>query len=89
MKYFPSKLASASLALARHTLFKPEPWNRKLEETAGYTMKQLSPVVQKQQTTFKSSPFKEQQAVQKKYASEKYQRVALVKPRILVLDDEE
>ncbi|EFA08020.1 G2/mitotic-specific cyclin-A [Tribolium castaneum] len=89
LQHFPSKLAAASLALARHTLAKPEPWNRKLEETAGYTLKQLSPVVQKQHKTFKSSPFKEQQAIQKKYASVKYQRVALLKPRILQLDDEE
>ncbi|XP_044252308.1 G2/mitotic-specific cyclin-A-like [Tribolium madens] len=89
LQHFPSKLASAALALARYTLSKSDPWNRKLEETAGYTLKQLSPVVQKQQKTFKSSPFKEHQAIQKKYASEKYQRVALLKPRILELDGEE
>ncbi|RZC32432.1 G2/mitotic-specific cyclin-A [Asbolus verrucosus] len=89
LQQFPSKLASASLVLARHTLFKPEPWTKNMEESAGYSLKQLSPVVQKQQKTFRSSPFKEQQTIQKKYASDKYQRVALLKPRILLLEEDE
>lgn len=86
LKYVPSKVASASVALARHTLFKTEPWSKRMEESAGYSLKQLSPVVQKQQDTFKGSPFREQQSIQKKYASDKFERVALLRPRILVLD---
>mgnify|MGYP005983990709 CR=1 FL=1 len=49
----------------------------------------VEPIVQKQHKTFKSSPFKEREAVRNKYSSDKYQRVALVKPRVLVLEEDE
>ena len=89
LQYYPSTLAAASLVLARHTLFKADPWPPKMAETAGYSLRQLSPIVQKQHKTFKSSPFKEREAVRNKYSSDKYQRVALVKPRVLVLEEDE
>lgn len=87
LDHFPSKLAAASIALARYTLAKQKPWPEKLKKVSGYTLKELSPVVQRQQKTFRDSPLKEQQSIQTKYKSEKYNRVALLKPRVLVLDD--
>ncbi|XP_018568143.1 G2/mitotic-specific cyclin-A-like [Anoplophora glabripennis] len=87
LDHFPSKLAAASIALARHTLSKQKPWPEKLQNASGYTLKELSPVVQRQQKTFSDSPLKDQQAIQTKYKSEKFNRVALLKPRMLVLDE--
>lgn len=88
VQYLPSKLAAASLVLARYNLFNKDPWNRSLEQTAGYSLRELSPVVLQQQKTLKNSPYNVNQAVQKKYASDKYEKVALLKPRKLELDDE-
>lgn len=87
LNYLPSKLAAASIALARYTLSKEKPWPKKFKEHSGYTIQQLSPVVQKQQKTFQDSPLKEQKAVQSKYKSDKYNKVALLKPRNLVLKE--
>lgn len=89
LQYLPSKLASASIALARFTLSKRNPWPRKLEASSGYTLKQLSPVVHKQNRTFNQSPIKPQQAIQTKYQTDVYHRVALLKPKILNLDETE
>lgn len=87
LNFLPSKLAAASIALARYTLSKDKPWPKKFKEHSGYTMQQLSPVVQKQQQTFMDSPLKTQKSVQTKYKSEKFNKVALLKPRNLVLED--
>ncbi|KAG5887270.1 hypothetical protein JTB14_015707 [Gonioctena quinquepunctata] len=87
LNHYPSKLASASIALARHTLSKSTPWPKKLKKVSGYSFKELSPVVQRQLRTLNDSPMKEQQTIQMKYKSPKYNRVALLKPRVLVLED--
>lgn len=50
-------------------------------------MKQLSPVVKKQQKLFVESPTKSQQAIQEKYKSTKYKCVAYLKPISFNLDD--
>ncbi|XP_066159276.1 G2/mitotic-specific cyclin-A-like [Euwallacea fornicatus] len=86
LQHLPSKLAAASIALARHTLSQSKPWPRKFKEHCGYSFKQLSPVVQRQQQTLIESPLKEQQEIQTKYKSEKYNKVALLKPKRLVLE---
>jgi len=55
-------------------------------------LKQLSPIVVRQQQSLIDSPHKEQQEIQTKYKSEKYHSVALLKPRNLslaLLDEEE
>ncbi|KAJ8965514.1 hypothetical protein NQ317_004604 [Molorchus minor] len=80
LNQFPSKLAAASIALARYTFSKQKPWPEKLKGSQR-------PVVQRQQKTFRDSPSKGQQAIQTKYKSEKYNRVALLKPRALNLND--
>lgn len=85
LQYFPSKLAAGCLALARQTLSKPVTWPKKFEESSGYTLKQLSPVLQRQHKSFEDSPTKKQQAIQSKYKSEKYLKVADLKPRTLDL----
>lgn len=90
IQYLPSKLAAASLASARYNLFKKEPWSHSLQQTAGYSFRQLSPVVLQQQKTLINSPNNPNQAVQKKYSRDKYKKVALLKPRTLLssYDDE-
>jgi len=87
LNYLPSKLAAASIALARHTISKEKPWPKVFKEHSGYTIQQLSPVVQKQHQIFRDSPLREQQAIQAKYRSDKYNKVALLKPRNLVMED--
>ncbi|KAJ8923341.1 hypothetical protein NQ315_001899 [Exocentrus adspersus] len=86
LDHLPSKLAASSVVLARHTLAKSKPWPQKLKKVSGYSLKELSPVVQRQQKTFRESPMREQKAVQTKYSSPKYNRVALVRPRALMLE---
>ncbi|KAF7284133.1 hypothetical protein GWI33_022491 [Rhynchophorus ferrugineus] len=87
LNHMPSKLAASCIVLARYTLSKEHIWPRKFKETSGYTLRQLSPLVHKQQRTFKDSPHKEQQAIQSKYKNEKYCQVALLQPRKLLMED--
>ncbi|XP_060522538.1 cyclin-A2-like isoform X2 [Cylas formicarius] len=86
LNHLPSKLAAASVALARYILNKETTWPKKFKETTGYTLKQLSPVVERQHRTFKNSPIKKQQAIQSKYKSDKYEKVALLKLKPLALN---
>lgn len=88
LEHLPSKIASSSVALARMTLNKEEAWPKKLESFTKYSMKQLSPVVKKQQKIFVESPSKPQQGVQKKYKSPNYKCVGKVKPIAFNLDDD-
>ncbi|XP_050498304.1 cyclin-A2-like [Diabrotica virgifera virgifera] len=87
LTHFPSKLASACIALARYTLLKRITWPKKLKKASGYSLKELSPVVKRQHKTLKDSPLKQQQAVQTKYKSPKFSRVALTKPRLIIMED--
>ncbi|XP_030763604.1 G2/mitotic-specific cyclin-A-like [Sitophilus oryzae] len=86
LNHLPSKLAAASIVVARYTLSEEQVWPSKFKESSGYTLQQLSPLVKKQHETFKDSPLKEQQAIQTKYKNEKYFKVALVKPKNLLID---
>ncbi|XP_050311169.1 G2/mitotic-specific cyclin-A-like [Anthonomus grandis grandis] len=81
LNVLPSKLAASCIALARYTLAETRPWPKKFQEQFGYTVQQLSPVLKKQQKTFRDRPAKEQKAIQTKYVGEKYDKVALLKPR--------
>lgn len=87
LDHLPSKLASASIALARYTLSKSNIWPKEIRKVSGYSLKQLSPVVQKQNKSFKETPLKKQQAIQNKYTSHKYNYVATLKPKVLNLED--
>lgn len=87
LKYLPSKIASSSVALARLTLSNEKPWPKELKNFSNYSMKQLSPVVKKQQKIFVESPTKPQQAIQEKYKSPRYRCVGHLKPVSLNLDD--
>ncbi|CAH1967148.1 unnamed protein product [Acanthoscelides obtectus] len=89
VEQFPSKLAAASIALARYNVRKDKkaPWPTKLKQLSGYTLKELSPVIKRQYKTLEESPRKQQQAIQSKYASSKYHFVAQYQPRKLELED--
>lgn len=87
LKHFPSKIASSAVALARLTLTKGEVWPKQLKNFSSYSMKQLSPVIKKQQKIFVESPTKPQQAIQEKYKSPRYRCVSFLKPVALNLDD--
>ncbi|CAH0564593.1 unnamed protein product [Brassicogethes aeneus] len=92
LDHLPSKLAAASIALARYTLCKSPILPKKMQDVSGYSLKTLSPVVQKQNKSFRETPLKQQQAIQSRYKSERYDGVANLKPKVLNLsefDDEE
>lgn len=90
LQHLPSKIAASSVALARLTLSptnKKEVWPKQLKNFSNYSIRQLSPVVKKQQKIFVESPTKPQQAIQEKYKSPKYRCVAFIKPVALNLHD--
>lgn len=66
---------------------KPIPWPARLKEASGYSLKELSPVVQRQHKTLKDSPMSDQKAAVNKYKSTKFNKVSLMKPRSLSLID--
>nr|CAH7732236.1 unnamed protein product [Callosobruchus chinensis] len=81
IEHYPSKLAAASIALAKHHIRtdKKGPWTTKLKQLSGYTLKELSPVIKRQLKTLEDSPKKQQQAIQTKYASSRYHSVSHIK----------
>lgn len=89
LNLLPSKLAAACVALARYTLWKRITWPKRLKKVSGYSLKDLSPVIQKQNQTLNDSPMKQQQAIQSKYKKSMFNKVALIKPRKLVLEENE
>lgn len=87
LKYLPSQIASSAVALARITVTREKVWPKKFKSYSRYSLKQLSPVVQKQQEIFVESPTKPQQAIQDKYKSPKYGCVSFLRPVSLNLDE--
>ncbi|KAH0998720.1 cyclin-A2-like [Dendroctonus ponderosae] len=87
LNHLPSELAAASVALARFTICEEPSWPKKFKRHCGYSIKHLSPVVQKQQQSLVDSGRKQLNSIQKKYQSDKFHRVALLKPRNLILED--
>lgn len=80
LQYLPSMLAASAICVARDTM-ELEPWTPELENTIGYTYRHLQPCVKHLQDTFSAAATLQQQAIQEKYKSNKYQHVAMLLPR--------
>ncbi|GLV35441.1 Cyclin A [Carabus blaptoides fortunei] len=80
LQYLPSMLAASAICVARDTM-ELEPWTSELEDTIGYTHRHLQPCVKLLQETFNAAATLQQQAIQEKYKSNKYQHVAMLLPR--------
>lgn len=87
LAYLPSKLSASSIALARMTLWKKEPWPKQMKISTGYSLKELSPVIEKQNKTYRDSPTNSLQAIRNKYRSEKYSEVAMLQPRKIMFSN--
>lgn len=87
LEYLPSKLSASAIALARLTLSTKEPWPKDIKNSTGFSLKELSPVIQRQNKTFHESPTHTLQAVHSKYKNDKYYNVALIKPKQIILSD--
>lgn len=87
LEYLPSQLSASAVALARLTLSTKEPWPKDIKKSTGFSLKELSPVIERQNKTFQESPTHSLQAVQSKYKNERYHKVALIKPKKIVLSD--
>lgn len=86
LNFKPSEIAAASILFARFNLMKPILWPKEIEQSSGYTIKHLSPIVKAQSVTLKDSPLKAHQTIQEKYKSQKFNKVALLKPRVLRME---
>lgn len=80
LQFLPSMLAASSIVVARDAL-ELKTWTPELEDATCYTHKHLQPCIDFLQTTYSSAPSLQQQAIQEKYKTSKYQHVALILPR--------
>lgn len=62
----PSKLSAAALALARYVLKMPL-WNKDLQDSTGYTLEELRPVISCLNKTHLNAMDLKEQAIQEKY----------------------
>jgi cyclin A len=79
LKYPPSVIAGAALALALHTLSLPA-WTPALIDYSGYTMVNIQACLEDLQSTFIQAPRHPQQAVQEKYSQAKFSSVGRIPP---------
>lgn len=86
LKFPPSHLAAASVALARHAE-RQEVWPRELEIFSGYTLEDLRFCVVSLENTYKNSRDSKFTEIRKKYESSDYMRVSLVFPRSTTVFD--
>lgn len=82
LETLPSVLASAAIALARHTLDET-PWTEELHKNTGYELKHLQKCIEFLHSMFTKAPKMKQQAIQEKYKREKYLHVASLTPKSL------
>lgn len=70
LQHLPSKVAAASLALARHTLDYPI-WSSALERKVGYSIAELRDIVVELSKIHNGCETRAQYAIQEKYKSDK------------------
>lgn len=80
LKYLPSEMAASAVCLALYTLHKPA-WPNTLEHYSGYTRDDADLCVRDLHKLHCNSPRSPQQAIREKYSTDKYLRVAHLKPR--------
>ncbi|XP_055378915.1 G2/mitotic-specific cyclin-A [Condylostylus longicornis] len=79
LKYLPSQISSASVALARFTLDLPM-WDNELKKISSYDLFQLKEIIVHLCRSHNSSKTLQQQAIQEKYKQAKYLEVAKIEP---------
>jgi cyclin A len=70
LQYYPSVLAAACIALARHTLDQ-EAWPEGLEEATRYKFEDLKPCISYLNQTYSDASVHPQQAIRKKYKADR------------------
>eukprot|EP00092_Neocalanus_flemingeri_P017021 GFUD01018409.1.p1 GENE.GFUD01018409.1~~GFUD01018409.1.p1 ORF type:complete len:446 (-),score=114.89 GFUD01018409.1:625-1962(-) len=79
LRYTPSLVAAASLALARHTLGS-EAWPASVAESSGIAMAELQECLMALHAVYEQAEDCPQQAVREKYRSTKYHSVSEISP---------
>merc|ERR1711962_1368718 len=79
LKFTPSQVAAASVALARHT-FEVEAWSAKLESCSGYCLEDLKACLIALHQSMERAEGSSQQAVRDKYKASKYFSVSQLSP---------
>ncbi|KAK7065568.1 hypothetical protein SK128_001041 [Halocaridina rubra] len=80
LRYLPSTIAAASVALANHTQGRT-PWPRHVEEGTGYTLQQVKECYVNLHHTFSKAQEVQHHAIQDKYGSSKWHSVSQLTPR--------
>jgi len=79
LKFTPSQVAAASVALARHT-FEVEAWSAQLESCSGYCLDDLKACLIALHQSMEKAEGSSQQAVRDKYKASKYFNVSQLSP---------
>lgn len=80
LQFLPSAVAAASIYVARDNL-EMEPWCTELEEATYYKQRHLQDCIKYLETAHANAPTMQQQAIQEKYKSSKFQHVSLLLPK--------
>lgn len=80
LQFLPSMLAASGIYLARQTL-ELEAWPIEIEKKLGYSVRQMQNCITHLYNTFLSAANLQQQAINEKYKSTKYQHVSMILPR--------
>lgn len=79
LRYSPSLLACAAIALARHTLGEDEIWSKELESATDYMIQQLLPAIGLLRKTLRNAANTPYTHVYNKYLREDCNAVAALK----------
>jgi len=82
LRYTPSLVAAASLALARHTVGK-EAWPEQVAESSGIPLSELQECLLALHAVYEQAEGSAQQAIREKYKSSKYHSVSEIPPPTL------
>lgn len=86
LKFVPSQLSAAALALAYHTLGSSI-WNKKMQDTFGYEIAELTELILHLNGIHQEAESMQQQAIQDKYKASKYNQVSTIPPMKLVAEE--
>ena len=81
LKYLPSEVAVSAVCLALHTL-RRQPWPNALVQYSGYSKDDVHNCIRDLHRIYCNSSYHPQQAIREKYSTDKYLRVAQLKPPV-------
>ena len=76
LKYYPSQLAAAATYISREMVGEMELWNDVLTHYSGYSLDQISAVIEDMRAVLKHSTVSRLQAIRNKFSRSRYLRVA-------------